>query len=441
MEKIKIFLIILWIVYLLICFVFTFIFIEYDFNNHPIAQEIENSIDGKPIMSINLKSACSPNEEILVFGEWDGTKEGCKCGDTFKSNDMCVKAYGAGHTECNTINPVPPIKYKKIKSKYICVKKYYRTYKELLKSKQIISKNKECPLNYKSCGIIDTLERQLCFMNGEDCPITIEYFRNMNSNSNLILKDKPFKTLNNSQIISLIKIHEYTPCINPSEKNWRYNYILQDNRTCNTKILDNLLDYRYEEIPTFATTKYELYKDNEIDDEYNNYDLERVIVNLYGRSFMGFEGKKIDNFSYKNLLSYQKSSNRCRIGMKYLFFISFVVIIMLIFYIITFGYKEKRFLLFPLYFSFVCLIYEIFNIIIFIYSIKIGKIFDIKESDKFSNEIIQILSNNTSSNNYYYSLSLNIIFSSIFLLTAIILTWLFLPKCDCYIKLSDNLLN
>ena len=425
MEKIKIFLIILWIVYLLICFVFTFIFIEYDFNNHPIAQEIENSIDGKPIMSLNLKSACSPNEEILVFGEWDGTKEGCKCGDTFKSNDMCVKAYGAGHTECNNI----------------CVKKYYRTYKELLKSKQIISKNKECPLNYKSCGIIDTLERQLCFMNGEDCPITIEYFRNMNSNSNLILKDKPFKTLNNSQIISLIKIHEYTPCINPSEKNWRYNYILQDNRTCNTKILDNLLDYRYEEIPTFATTKYELYKDNEIDDEYNNYDLERVIVNLYGRSFMGFEGKKIDNFSYKNLLSYQKLSNICRNGMKYVFFISFIVIILFIFYIITLECKGKRFLLFPLYFAFACLIYEIFYIIIFIYSIKIGKIFDIKESDKFSNEIIQILSNNTSSNNYYYSLSLNIIFSCVFLLTSIALTWLFLPECDCYIKLSDNLLS
>jgi hypothetical protein len=278
-------------------------------------------------------------------------------------------------------------------------------------------------------------------MNGEDCPITIEYFRNMNSNSNLILKDKPFKTLNNSQIISLIKIHEYTPCINPSEKNWRYNYILQDNRTCNTKILDNLLDYRYEEIPTLSTIKYELYKDNEIDDEYNNYDLERVIVNLYGRSFMGFEGKKIDNYSYEDLLSYQTISNRCKTGMKYLFFITLGEIFIFAFYLIVNRGLGEYFHLFILYYIIVYLIYGIFDIIIFCYSLKIEKIFDIKESDKFSNEIIQILSNNTSSNNYYYSLSLNIIFSCVFLLTSIALTWLFLPECDCYIKLSDNLLS
>ncbi len=51
--------------------------------------------------------------------------------------------------------------------------------------------------------------------------------------------------------------------------------------------------------------------------------------------------------------------------------------------------------------------------------------FDIKESDEYSNEIIQLLIN-TFSNNYYYSLSLIITFSCIFYLTAIPLIWFFL---------------
>ena len=330
---------------------------------------------------------------------------------------------------------MPLIKYQKIKSKYICIKKNNKTYRELLKSKQIISKNKECPLNYKSCGIIDTLERQLCFKNEEDCPITIEYFRNMDSN----LKDKPFNRLNYSQILTLFKIHENYPCIHPSEKNWHYNHILQDTRTCHTKILGELLDYRYRRMSTISTIKYELYKDNGIKDEYNNYILEKETVCLYGRYFMGFEGEKIDNYSYENLLYYQKISNGCKTGMKYLILISLGIICILSCYICGSDDKKKFCLLLLLFIAFIDLIYVISFVIIFIYSIKIEKMFDIKESDEYSNEIIQLLIN-TFSNNYYYSLSLIIAFSCILLLSAIPLIWLFLNFCSCYTKLSDNLL-
>lgn len=326
---------ILWIGFLLTCFVFSFIFIKYEFDSHPISQEIENSIDGKPIISFNLKSACSPEEEILIFGEWDGTKFGCKCGDSYKSTSYCQTAYGSS-SECESIPEVPPIKYQKIKSKYICIKKYNKTYRELLKSNQIISKYEECPLNYKSCGIIDTLERQLCFKNEEDCPITIEYFRNMDSN----LKDKPFNRLNYSQILTLFKIHENYPCIHPSEKNWHYNHILQDTRTCHTKILGELLDYRYRRMSTISTIKYDLYKDNGIKSEYNKYILEKETVYLYGRYFMGFEGEKIGNYSYENLLSYQKISNGCKTGTKYLILISLGIISILSCYIC--GSNDKQ---------------------------------------------------------------------------------------------------
>jgi hypothetical protein len=406
--------------YLTLSIIFSLKSYKTNFENNQFLKEIENSINGKPIISLNFKSSCSPDEEILFFGEWDGAKEGYKCQNSINPYQCSLINITVG---CTSIPSIYPIKYSKINSKYICIKRYNKTYRELLKSRQIISKNKECPLNYKSCGIIDTLERQLCFKNEEDCPITAEYFRN--TNSNLIIKDKPFNTLNHSQILSLIKIHEYIPCMHPSEKNWHYNSILQDSRTCNTKILDKLLDNRYEEIPTMVTIKYYLYKDNEIDDKYNDYNLERVIVNLYGRSFMGFEGKKIDNYSYEDLLSYQTISNRCKTGMKYLFFITLGVIFIFAFYLFVNRGLGEYFHLFILYYIIVYLIYGIFYIIIFCYSLKIEKIFDIKESDKYSNEIIQLLID-TFSKNYYYSLSLIIVFGYMLLLTPISLV-IFVP--------------
>ena len=100
--------------------------------------------------------------------------------------------------------------------------------------------------------------------------------------------------------------------MNPAEKNWTYFYPLQLSNKCITKILDQLLDFRYEKLQNIETTKYELYKDNGISDKYNFQNLEEdEIVALYARSYMGFKDKNIDNYSYEKLLSYQKISNIC----------------------------------------------------------------------------------------------------------------------------------
>ena len=62
-------------------------------------------------------------------------------------------------------------KFQKINSKYICVKNSNTTYKDLMKSNQILPKDSECPSNFKSCGIIDTLENIFCVLENETCPI------------------------------------------------------------------------------------------------------------------------------------------------------------------------------------------------------------------------------------------------------------------------------
>ena len=64
------------------------------------------------------------------------------------------------------INSIKSKDYQIINSEYICVRKSDKTYFDYL-----ISKDKECPEYYKSCGIIDTLERKLCVKNGNICPI------------------------------------------------------------------------------------------------------------------------------------------------------------------------------------------------------------------------------------------------------------------------------
>ena len=40
-----------------------------------------------------------------------------------------------------------------------------------MKSNQILPKDSECPSNFKSCGIIDTLENIFCVLENETCPI------------------------------------------------------------------------------------------------------------------------------------------------------------------------------------------------------------------------------------------------------------------------------
>ena len=47
-----------------------------------------------------------------------------------------------------------------------------KSYKELLYNNQIIKKGENCSKEYpKNCGVIDTLEQQLCIKEEENCPL------------------------------------------------------------------------------------------------------------------------------------------------------------------------------------------------------------------------------------------------------------------------------
>ena len=394
--------------------VFSFKFAKYNLEENGITLEIINSLEGKLIYSFELKNNCSSEEEILSLGEYEGFKEGCKCKDKNKDEQCSDDDI---ENKCTKTQ----LKFQKINSKYICVKKSKKTYIDLIKSKQIVSKDSECPNNFKSCGIIDTLENILCAPKNDACPITMADIEN----SNIIHKDNSINNINstNSQILSMFILTENKlPCIVPGENIWR----IQPNRKCNNTILGILYDDRYEKINGINTTKYELYKDNSMIDYYPNITIETTLnktIYLYARSFIGFKSESIDKYeNYKSLISKQNLPNNCGNALYYL-----VVEIPLGILIILQGGGGGSYCLLVLIIIRIInfFIYFILCIIILICSLNIELILCIKASDEFTNELIQIFIDKHSIN-FSFSLA-NII---IFVIIALIgITYLAREKC------------
>ena len=115
-------------------------------------------------------------------------------------------------------------------------KKSHLNYRQLLKTNQVTQKWYDCPLNYISCGILDSLGRQLNIKNDEPCTInniTIQnLFHNNTMNFNEESKFFMYNINNNTaiQLISIIKLSQYRLCINPSEKDYHYPLELPDQR-------------------------------------------------------------------------------------------------------------------------------------------------------------------------------------------------------------------
>jgi len=439
MSIIKIILFILFIIlflgYLVLNIIFAFKFKKYELDNDGIFLDIMNSLKEKLIYSFELKPNCSSDQEILSLGKWDGLKEGCKCKSYIKG-EICTK--DEIEDKCEKIKAIKPIEYKKINSNYICVTRSNKTYIGLMKSKQILPKGNKCPYNFKLCGIIDTLENILCVPENEKCPITINDIEpNSNNEGNSTI---------NKKILSTFKLNEnITPCINPAEKTWKSNNILEENKNCSTKIFGKLYDERYEKINIINTTKRELYKDNSLLDYYdNNLKLDETIY-LYARNFIGFKSESIDKYyySYKNLILKQKLSNNCG---KVLTIFAFSLLVTILFPIISllncnlefFDISEPSQIISWMGLLVIFTIMNflgdiILSIIIYIRSSDINSKLNIKKSDAYSNKLIQNLIDHHS-NNVIFSLIIIILFSGITLICLIFIALKIWKICQKKIK-------
>ena len=124
-------------------FIFNFIIKETNLD------KIIDSLESSPIYNLRIGGSCYDDKSIILH-KWKGIYQN-------KYNDD--KSKTEGETEIDKINGY-----------YLCYETK-KSYIELLYNGQIISRNEKCRIGYKNCGIIDTLEQQLCILENDNCPL------------------------------------------------------------------------------------------------------------------------------------------------------------------------------------------------------------------------------------------------------------------------------
>lgn len=412
------------IINLIILIVFEILFLfhyeKYDFENNLLFYEIENNLNGKLIYSLRESKICDIDEEALVLGTWDGIKEGCFCDINIFENKCPDSLINQG---CKSIPTINPINYTIFKSNYICLKKSNYKYKDLiLNSKQIVSKDKNCPNNYKSCGEIDTLGRKFCVKEEEKCPITQFSLENFELEDIDYFFDIFGDVLNKENIIlSVFQLNQRRPCIHPSEKYWDYHYILEkEDKRCVTELKNKIFDDRFILFENFSENKYDLYLDNNIIknlkylDEITENKIKNDMVYLFARNFIGFDKEELENYNYDKLIEKQNLSNYCYKIMKYyllgVFAFIFLILIIYIAYLIKVNKvsiskfslecdcceefpieKKVIFIVILILFIIFVILFFILDCIIFDAYKKIKSILNMKKSDEYLYELLNKL--------------------------------------------------
>ena len=263
-------------------------------------------LNTKLIYKITQRDYCEVGEETLILGTWFGSINKCKCYERILNTECKPENSG-----CYNISGDPK-NYTKYDGKEFCVERKGKTYKELIKANQIKNKSEPCPEYYKSCGIIDTLERKLCVENGEECPITIKDIEPKTNLFNKYYKENPQLFLNdenenNNMIISLIEVGDDYPCMNYTEKVWvTYDGNDRNNVTSCSDIDGKKLIKQFVHIEGYKIDKVDFYKNNGLED-YISIGLKEtpIPVNLYGRVLFGLYYND-ETINYERMIEIQK---------------------------------------------------------------------------------------------------------------------------------------
>ena len=300
--------------------VFIFTYAKYDDDLNEITYQIEKVLNSKLIYSFKNKTLCDFDEEELVLGTWDGTKVGCHCAGAVYDYECSEELK---KQNCITIPAFNKINYTRINSNYICIKKSKFSYKDLLKTEQIVEKGKNCSIDYKSCGLIDTIDRKLCVKITDSCPINRRMIENKDTNKdeifdelNILNENEYLNSDEEEQIFSIFQLSQKILCINPFETSWDYHYILEKgSKKCESEIDNQKYDNKYEILLNYTTKKYQLYLDNSIMNKLLYLDdislniIKNEEVYLFARRLTGLNKNILDNFDYNLLIEKENSSN------------------------------------------------------------------------------------------------------------------------------------
>ena len=262
-------------------FVFFFLIKETDFEN------IFDTFESSPLFDFNIGTICGANSHV-VFHTWKGREE-------------IDYYYANGHTRSRT-KIVDVTDITKINGYLFCYK--YISYKDLLYNGQIIKKGERCPQQYEyNCGIIDTLEQELCIKNGDKCPLydvgigqnidTTNYISESETEGNVYYNNEHYNDPN-KRIIGKLILNEGQPCYRLNEKKWR-TFVSEEageeNFGCKLEVFGKLEDGRYHYQGNITYEK--LYNDN-LGSNYNIFkdkieELQNYKVSLYKREFLGID--------------------------------------------------------------------------------------------------------------------------------------------------------
>ena len=247
--------------------------------------ELINDLNKSPIFdfSLNDKYYSPYGYKKIKFGEWEGTKIGCKCQNKTNEGECSEEQK---RIRCKPVYPYWPKEYYYYRGKIFSGKRFrYKSYDDLIKRNLIIQKQNNCPIGMKKCGIIDSLDNILCMKKYDDCPINdiiINNTEKIENYTSIALNDTLFfhcaGEMVNKKIVSDLFVFKGKPCYNSQEHNWEAYFPLEYESKCKTNKTEN--DERYGE-PL---------------DSYNQY-------LFYYRNFIGYNFECLNNNKVEDILS------------------------------------------------------------------------------------------------------------------------------------------
>ena len=150
--------------------------------NNYIIRNLINSWSKSPITIIqsNNNDLCSETDTNLFSVSnyiWPGSLRGCDCSfishlafqaELFKGyyfKGSCI--YNQTLAGCSEIKETPKSHLYMWRGSNLCHREFGKEYFQL----KTVRSGDKCPISYKTCGKIDTLENKLCVKEFEDCPI------------------------------------------------------------------------------------------------------------------------------------------------------------------------------------------------------------------------------------------------------------------------------
>ena len=411
-----IFIVIYTILILITHFIFYFFIEKTDFDI------IFNTFESSPLFDFEINLSCGVKSSI-IFHTWEGRKEK----ETYYSYNK-----GKRRRQTRTII-VDRTDIELLNGYKFCYNKI-QTYKDLLYNGQIIKQNEICRENYKSCGIIDTLNQILCVKKEENCPLKDIHFGQdsdlnsytYNSSYNISYNNNNYE--GEKKIIGNIILNNGQPCLSSLEKLWKKFSSKEagdGHLKCKKTIKNVENDERYEDIGQITYKK--LYEDN-LNKESKEILLENVKdekVTLYKREFLGIdkicdEKLNISKNSYEKLKKNQKR-------VKYLFLIESIIMLTLLFILFTLKFTRIE----TIYYIF-SIIFIIFYVIVIICNIVFLKAIQNNDlfyncSDDITNEFLKNENNNTKKSITIVEINLILDIIAIFLFLI-----MYLHKCKVF---------